>query len=227
MARTGRPKAVLDLTDDERAQLEPWARRAKSAQPLALRSRIVLACAEGLANTAVAADLGCSAAHGRQVAAPVPRAGAWTGWPTSPGRGARRRSPTPRSRMWSSRRWSPSRPMRPTGRGRRWPSAPACPSRRSAGSGGRSGSSRTGETFKLSTDPLFVEKVLDVVGLYLNPPEAGGRALRGREVPGPGPGPVPAGVPDDARACPRSAPTTTSATAPPACSPPSTSPTAR
>ena len=71
---------------------------------------------------------------------------------------------------------------------------------RSAGSGGRSASSPTvSERFKLSTDPLFVEKVYDVVGLYLNPPETGGGAVRGREVPGPGPGPVPAGVADDAR----------------------------
>src|SRR5512144_3413463 len=56
MARTGRPKTELTLTDDERAQLERWARRAKSAQALALRSRIVLACAEGLANKEVAAQ---------------------------------------------------------------------------------------------------------------------------------------------------------------------------
>src|SRR5687768_17398654 len=61
MARTGRPKAPLVLSDDERAQLLRWSRRAKSAQALALRSRIVLASAEGLDNTAVAARLGCSA----------------------------------------------------------------------------------------------------------------------------------------------------------------------
>lgn len=54
MARTGRPKAVLELTDDEREQLTRWARRAKSAQALALRSRIVLGCAEGLSNCDVA-----------------------------------------------------------------------------------------------------------------------------------------------------------------------------
>jgi hypothetical protein len=54
MARTERPKAMLELNDEERDQLSRWARRAKSAQALALRSRIVLACAEGLSNTAVA-----------------------------------------------------------------------------------------------------------------------------------------------------------------------------
>ena len=47
MARTGRPKAELTVTDQERATLERWARRPKSAQALALRRKIVLACAGG------------------------------------------------------------------------------------------------------------------------------------------------------------------------------------
>jgi hypothetical protein len=50
MPRSGRPKSVLVLTDDERDQLQRWARRRSSAQALALRSRIVLACAQGLHN---------------------------------------------------------------------------------------------------------------------------------------------------------------------------------
>ncbi len=54
------------------------------------------------------------------------------------------------------------------------------------------------DTFKLSNDPFFVEKVQDVVGLYLNPPDRG-RALRRREEPGPGVGPLATGVADDAR----------------------------
>jgi len=61
MARTGRPKAVLTLTDNERAQLVSWSRRAKSSQSLALRSKIVLACAEGTDNKTVAAELRCAA----------------------------------------------------------------------------------------------------------------------------------------------------------------------
>src|SRR5438046_10734032 len=53
------PRAVeLLLSDEERAQLEAWARRRKSAQALAQRSRIVLAAAEGLKNTEIAARLG-------------------------------------------------------------------------------------------------------------------------------------------------------------------------
>src|SRR5438046_5694103 len=58
MARTGRPKAECRLTDEERETLQRWARRPKSAQQLALRSRIVLACAEGRDNKVVAAELG-------------------------------------------------------------------------------------------------------------------------------------------------------------------------
>ena len=55
--RPGRPVAGLVLTDEERDQLGRWARRAKSSQALALRARIVLACAEGLSNKQAAAEL--------------------------------------------------------------------------------------------------------------------------------------------------------------------------
>jgi transposase len=55
--RPGRPVAGLVLTGAEHDQLVRWARRAKSAQALALRAKIVLACAEGMANKQVAADL--------------------------------------------------------------------------------------------------------------------------------------------------------------------------
>ena len=58
MARMGRPTVEVVLTDDERETLLRWSRRATSAQALALRCRIVLACADGLSNTQVGADLG-------------------------------------------------------------------------------------------------------------------------------------------------------------------------
>ncbi len=60
MARTGRPKAELVLTGQEREQLVRWSRRRKCSQALALRSRIVLACADGVDNKTVAAQLGCA-----------------------------------------------------------------------------------------------------------------------------------------------------------------------
>ena len=71
MPRTGRPKPALSLTDDEREQLVRWSRRAKSAQALALRSRIVLACADGADNKTVAVRLGCAEATVAEVASPV------------------------------------------------------------------------------------------------------------------------------------------------------------
>jgi transposase len=55
--RSGRPKAELVVTDAERAQLTRWARRAKTAQGLAVRAKIVLACAQGLSNEQVAGQL--------------------------------------------------------------------------------------------------------------------------------------------------------------------------
>src|SRR3954451_18497663 len=62
MPRTGRPKAALVLSEDEREQLGRWSRRARSSQALALRSRIVLACAEGADNKTAAARWGCAEA---------------------------------------------------------------------------------------------------------------------------------------------------------------------
>lgn len=64
MPRTGLPKTDLSLREEEREQLVRWSRRAKSSQALALalalRSRIVLACGEGLDNKSVAEPAGCS-----------------------------------------------------------------------------------------------------------------------------------------------------------------------
>src|SRR5665647_786233 len=62
MARTGRPKTELTLTEQEGEQLVRWSRRAKSSQALALRSKIVLACAKGTDNKSVAAQLNCAEA---------------------------------------------------------------------------------------------------------------------------------------------------------------------
>src|ERR1700687_549025 len=56
----GRPKAQIKLNAAEREQLQAWARRRKTAQALALRSRIVLACAAGVANQDVASELECT-----------------------------------------------------------------------------------------------------------------------------------------------------------------------
>ena len=53
----GRPTKPIVLSEDERAKLQEWARRPKTAQRLALRARIVLSCAEGMENRRVAQQL--------------------------------------------------------------------------------------------------------------------------------------------------------------------------
>jgi type IV pilus biogenesis protein CpaD/CtpE len=57
MARRGRPTVEIKLRGEERTTLERWARRHSSSQALALRCRIVLGCAEGRTNSAIAAEL--------------------------------------------------------------------------------------------------------------------------------------------------------------------------
>ena len=94
------PAAVaIELTDEERAQLERWARRRTTAQALALRSRIVLLAAAGLKNTEIAEQLGT----GRPMVTKWRNRFAehrWMASATSRVPGARARSPTTRSRRW-------------------------------------------------------------------------------------------------------------------------------
>ena len=172
MPRTGRPKAELILTDDERRELERVARRAKSSQALALRCRIVLACAEpGATNMQVAAELGVS----------QPTVGKWRarfierrfeGLQDEPRVG---RPPsisldrveqvlvdTLESTPQGATHWSRASMAQRSGLskstiGRIWKDFELKPHRV--------------DGFKISTDPQFVDKVVDVVGLYHNPPE--------------------------------------------------------
>ncbi|MET8748114.1 helix-turn-helix domain-containing protein, partial [Streptomyces sp. NPDC004728] len=103
--RTGRPKADLVLSDGERDQLVRWARRANTAQYLALRAEIVLRCAEGGTNRRAAMDLG----------GPGSWSGGWTGCRTSRVPAVLPRSFSTRSRRCWWRRWSPRRAGTPTG----------------------------------------------------------------------------------------------------------------
>ena len=172
MARVGRPKADLVLSDEERVQLVRWARRRKSSQALALRSRIVLESATGAANTVVAERLGVSR----------PTVGKWRARflehrldglvdDPRPGRPATVTAEqvedvvvaTLESTPANATHWSRSKMAERSGLsastiGRIWKAFGLKPHR--------------ADGFKLSNDPLFVEKVYDIVGLYLDPPES-------------------------------------------------------
>src|SRR5215471_11205285 len=160
------------LSTDERETLERWARRPNSAQALALRCRIVLACAEGQTNTVVAAQLGLSPTTVRKWRTRFvrqrldglhdePRPGA----PRSIGDDQVERvivktlEETPSTAThWSTRSMAAATGMSQSAVSRIWRAFALKP--------------HLVESFKLSPDPLFVEKVRDIVGLYLNPPDA-------------------------------------------------------
>lgn len=168
---SGRPKAELNLTDEERETLERWARRPKTSQALSLRSRIVLACGRGLSNTQVAKELNVT----------MPTVGKWRkrfltrrldGLVDEPRPGAPRKisdakvenvvvktleSKPPNATHWSTRGMAGAMGLSQSTVSRIWRAFLLQPHRT--------------ETFKLSTDPLFIEKVRDVVGLYLSPPD--------------------------------------------------------
>lgn len=161
----------LRLSDDERAELKALTTRRKTAQALALRARIVLACAEGGQNTEVAARLGLDRAT----------VGKWrrrfaerrvNGLHDEPRSGAPRTIDDARieavivstleslprdATHWSSRGMAKASSLSVSSVQRIWRAFGLQPHRM--------------ETFKLSTDPNFVAKVRDVVGLYVSPPE--------------------------------------------------------
>ena len=168
----GRPKALLELTSDEREQLVRWERRRNSSQALALRSRLILACAQGLSNTEVATQ--------EQVS--MPTVGKWrarfiesrlNGLVDDPRPGrpatitvdqiedvivATLESTPKHATHWSRTKMADRTGLSKSTIGRIWKAFELKPHRT--------------DGFKLSTDPLFVNKVYDVIGLYLNPPEA-------------------------------------------------------
>ncbi|MDQ3094674.1 MAG: IS630 family transposase, partial [Actinomycetota bacterium] len=172
MARTGRPKAELVLTPAEHEQLTRWARRATSAQALAMRSKIVLASAEGLTNNAVAERVGCephTVSKWRKRF--VERRLDGLGDEKRPGRRptntvdqvedvivATLESAPPNATHWTRAKMAQRTGLSRTTIGKIWSDFSIKP--------------HLVEHYKLSNDPLFIDKLYDVVGLYLNPPEA-------------------------------------------------------
>src|SRR3954449_560348 len=162
---------AIELSDDERAQLEAWTRRRTSAQALAQRARIVLAAAEGLKNTEIAERLGVSRnmAMTWRARFATQRLDGLVDEPR-PGRPrtisddkveevivktleAKSKDAT----HWSTRSMAREVGLTQSAVLRIWRAFGLQPHRQ--------------ETWKLSKDPQFIAKVRDVVGLYLNPPE--------------------------------------------------------
>jgi transposase len=167
----GRRKAELILSDDERQTLKTWAARPKSTQQLATRSRIVLACADGLDNKQVAAKLGVT----------TQTVGKWRkrflqrrldGLTDQQRPGAPRKvtdkdveqvitktlETKPKTAThWSTRGMAEATGLSQSTVSRVWRAFGLKPHRT--------------DTFKLSNDPYFVEKVRDVAGLYMAPPD--------------------------------------------------------
>ena len=169
--RTGRPIPPLTITDDERDTLERWARRPTTGQALAQRARLILGCAAGKTNTRVAQDLRLT----KQTA------GKWRarflaqrldGLLDEPRPGAPRtvsdadveavltrtlETKPADATHWSTRSMAQTCGLSRSTVHRIWRAFALQPHRT--------------ETFKLSRDPLFIEKVRDIVGLYLHPPD--------------------------------------------------------
>jgi transposase len=172
MARTGRPKLELVLSDEERLTLERLTTRRKSAQAIALRARIVLACAKpGVTNQAVAAQLGVSSATvGKWRRRFVQRRLNGLFDEDRPGHPRTitdeqveavivktlEDKPTDATH-WSTRSMAKATGMSQTSISLIWRAFGLQPHR--------------AESFKLSTDALFVDKLYDICGLYLDPPE--------------------------------------------------------
>lgn len=163
---------MLTLSDEEREQLLRWSRRAKSSQALALRSRIILACGEGLDNKAAAEQAHCSTNTVSKWRARFvsDRLDGLVDEPR-PGRPpvitadqvedvvvATLESTPVNATHWSRAKMADRSGLSKSTIGRIWKTFELKPHRE--------------DGFKLSNDPQFVEKVYDVIGLYLNPPEA-------------------------------------------------------
>src|SRR5580692_9215259 len=169
--RTGRPKQPLILTEEERDRLQSMAHRARSQPLLARRARVVLACGDGLDNQGVARKLRCSLGmvgkwRGRFLKARL------EGLYDEPRPGAPRKvsdaqveqvviqtlESTPRGQThWSTRGLAKASGLSRMTVSRIWKAFGLQPHR--------------SETFKLSTDPLLIDKVRDIVGLYMHPPD--------------------------------------------------------
>jgi len=172
MARRGRPTVEICLSSEERATLQRWARRHSSSQALATRCRIVLACAEGRTNTQVGAQLGLhptTVAKWRRrfaedrldglVDAPRPGAARTIGDDVVEAVVVDTLESAPADAThWSTRGLAAKHGISHQTVAEIWRAFGLKPWRQ--------------DSFKVSPDPELVEKIRDLVGLYMNPPVA-------------------------------------------------------
>jgi transposase len=169
--RTGRPIKPLWLSEEEKAKLLTLVKRPKTDQRTALRARIVLGCAEGWSNQRVAAKLQVTAqtvgtwrerfrTGGLNALGDLPRPGQPRQITDAKVEAVVTRTLETRPKKathWSTRTMAEASGLTQSAIVRIWRAFGLKP--------------HLQENFKLSTDPFFVEKVRDIVGLYLNPPE--------------------------------------------------------
>jgi len=160
------------LSEEQRVLLERWAGAQKTPQSVALRARIVLAASAGESNSQIARTLGVSRPTVILWRSRFGEGGAQALTETKPGRGrkpvisaatikaivqATTQTKPPGATHWSCRSMAKAHGVSPATVQRIWDAHGLKPHRV--------------KTFKLSNDPRFSEKLTDVVGLYLNPPE--------------------------------------------------------
>jgi transposase len=162
----------LAITEDQRRTLEQWLRAQKTPQQVAVRARIILMAADGAANNRIAGELGVSRSTVILWRDRFAGGGPTALTETAPGRG---RKPSisaerikaiveatisttpPGATQWSCRTMAAAQGVSPATVQRIWDAHGLAPHRV--------------RSFKLSRDPRFTEKLIDVVGLYLDPPD--------------------------------------------------------
>lgn len=170
MATRGRPAAVVELSIGERETLTRWARRHTTAQSMSLRARIVLACADGFTNDQIAGKLGCSPATVSKWRRRFVK-GRIKGLADAPRSGTPRKisdevveaviidtlETTPGADThWSTRGMATKHGISRESVGRIWRAFGLTP--------------HVVDEFKISPDPFLIEKIRDIVGIYMSPP---------------------------------------------------------
>ena len=167
-----RPTRVLDVSEDQRKQIEQWLAALGTPQQVALRGRIILAAGHGKSEAAIAAEMNVNRKTVRLWSERFVAQGLPGLWEVAAGRGRKATYTAERIKKvidatlqskpkgmthWSCRLMAATQGMSKSTVSNLWRSHNIKPHRT--------------KTFKLSRDPKFLQKLTDVIGLYLNPPD--------------------------------------------------------